>query len=131
MTPLATHVKYAAIVMTAIVVLVGLSAWTGRLTPTSPRPINQAMVAHDVVQRAAKSNDDAHTSPDPATSLVDVTTALVSLRTAVEFMGEGVVQRATGVPAHTLQREMEMYQRELMKRVSAPPAPLPPLPSAQ
>lgn len=131
MTPLATHIKYAAIVLAIVVVLVGLSTWTGRVTRAAPQPTNPDTVAHDVVQRAAKTNDAAHASTDPVASLVSVTTALASLRAAVEFTSDGVVQHAAGVPMPTLQREMEAHQRELMNKLSTPLAPLPPLPSAQ
>jgi hypothetical protein len=104
--------KYAVIVVTGLVVVVLLSKWTGR------KPVASTQV-QAVVTRAAESNTASYSQNDPVASLVDVTTAIASLQTAVALSGAACVSNATGVPTHTLEREMTTHQSRLMRQVVA------------
>ena len=111
------NLKYALVVVTAIIIIVGLSIWTGKRSPPSR--------VQGVVTRAAKLNTASHSNQDTMTSLLDVTAALATLNTAVELSGDEAVARATGVPIHTLEGEMMAHQRLLIRQLDTS---LPPLP---
>lgn len=120
------HLKYALFVVAGIMVVVGLSIWTGL-----KKPVATPAQLRRVVDRAAEHNTASH-SGDAVGALVDVTTALASLDTAVALSGDACVARAAGVSPRTLENEMRAHQMRLVRQLGEP-APfresLPPLPS--
>jgi dihydroxyacetone kinase DhaKLM complex PTS-EIIA-like component DhaM len=116
------HLKYALIVIAALVVVVLLSKWTGTRTGAAPSQVQR------VVRQAADHNTAAHNQDDPVAALVDVTSALACLHTAVELSGPECVEKASGVSTRTLENEMVSHQRSLMRQMGEPVG-VQPLPS--
>jgi hypothetical protein len=110
--------KYALIVVVGVVIVAGLSKWTGLNKPAMPAQVQS------VVSRAADFNTSSHCNQDTLASLVDVTTALASLNTAVALSGDACVTRAAGVPTHTLESEMLAHQRQLMRQLASGERPI-------
>jgi flagellar biosynthesis/type III secretory pathway M-ring protein FliF/YscJ len=122
MNQLSCHLRYALIVIAAVVLIIMLSRWTGKTNfkPTTPTTSSSRVDVKTVVDEAAAANQAAHSSTNTLDALLDVTTAIATLNTATTLAGKEPVTNAAGVSLRTLEQEMGAHQRQLIMQLQQP-----------